>query len=99
MAKKKGVKIEMEWYDDYERTLTIPEKVWQILQTVPTDRFVFADQITKQVNKDKNFTETKARRIREALQDLLLRNKIKLVGTDTINGRRVKLFQRVEHAR
>jgi hypothetical protein len=85
----------MEWYDNYESTITIQEKVWQVVQTVPKNKQVFAQQITDQVNKDKDFTTTKSRRIREALQELLIQKKIRFVCEKNINGNKVKLFERV----
>ena len=85
----------MEWYDNYESTLTIQPKGCQVFQTVPKGKQVFAEQITMQVNKDKNFTRTKSRRVREAIQELLIEKKIKFVCEKNVNGNNVKLFERI----
>ena len=88
-------KKQVEWWEDYEESMTITEKVWVVYQEIPKKKSVFATQITAQVNKDKNFKYTKDRRIREAIQDLLTAKRIKLTGKSKINGRIVKLYERV----
>ena len=88
-------KKQVEWWEDYEESMTITEKVWGVFQEIPKKKSVFATQITAQVNKDKNFKYTKDRRIREAIQDLLTAKRIKLTGKSKINGRIVKLYERV----
>ena len=88
-------KKKVEWWEDYEESMTITEKVWVDFQEIPKKKSVFATQITAQVNKDKNFKYTKDRRIREAIQDLLTAKRIKMTGKSKVNGRIVKLYERI----
>jgi len=88
-------KKKVEWWDNYEETLTITEKVWEVIKEIPKNKQVFATLITERVNKDKRFKYTKSRRVRESLQDLVNAKRIKMSKTSKINGRIVKLYERI----
>ena len=74
-----------EWWNDYESTATIFDKVWEVVQEIPKGTPFFAGVVTKKLRQDKEFKTTEARRVREKLQRLAEQNKIKFVKNKSIN--------------